>query len=108
MQSLVSTSKTPAMSMIYETPEMPDVRTVKITADSQSVVVAYLNQLGTAIDVREYSVRENDELRDIVHVAYFDDVWNIDLVLALVDIINPDLPCGELVAHAREVLKAAS
>lgn len=98
----------PAFSMVYEHPTMPDARTVKVTADSQAVVVAYLNQLGVALDVREYSVRENDELRDIVHVTYFDDVWNIDLVLALVDIINPDTaPSITITPSAHEVLKAA-
>ena len=99
----------PTFSMMFEHPTMPDVRTVKLTADSQAVVVAYLNQLGNALDVREYSVRENDELRDIVHVTYFDDVWNVDLVLALVDVVNPDTVPGIIITPtAHQVLAAAS
>lgn len=88
-------AQTPSISFEFGHPSMPEVTTVKVTADSQSVVIAYLNIRGNALDVRELSVRENDELRDIVKVTYFDDVWNIDLVLSLVDIIEPDEPCGQ-------------
>lgn len=83
--------QTPSISMQYEHKTLPGVTTVKVTADSRAVTVAYLNLLGNALDVREFSVQENDELRDIVQITYFDDVWNIDLVLALVDIVEPDI-----------------
>lgn len=102
-------AQTPTLSMGFEHRTMPGVCTAKVTADSQSVVVAYLNQLGNALEVREYSVRENDELRDIVQVTYFDDVWNIDLVLALVDLVNPDtVPNIAITQPAYAALAAAS
>lgn len=106
-----SLGKTPSISFAFTHPTMPEVTTVKMTADSQKVVIAYLNIRGNALDVREFSVREHDELRDIVKVTYFDDVWNIDLVLSLADIVEPDEPCGEflpLVPAYLQSLAAAS
>ncbi len=100
-------AQAPSISFEFQHPTLPEVTSVKVTADSQAVVIAYLNIRGNALDVREFSVREHDELRDIVKVTYFDDVWQLDLVLALVDIVDPQEQCGELIAHAVEVLKAA-
>lgn len=84
----------PSISFEFNDWSMPEVVSVKVTADSQSVVIAYLNIRGNALEVREFAVREHDELRDIVKVTYFDDVWDIDLVLSLVEIVDPQEPCG--------------
>jgi len=78
---------------------MPNVVSVQIAADSRAVTVAYLDQFGQALEVREHSVQENPELGEIVKQTYFDDVWDIDMVLSLIDPVS-----GEQQAPALEAL----
>ncbi len=91
-----NTTGIPTLALNFEDEKLPGVTCCQIQADSQSVVVAYLNHLGNAIDVREFAVRENPELRDIVKFTYFDDVWDMDMVLALLDQVDADEVGGEL------------
>lgn len=86
----------PTLAMTYEDDSMPNVTCVQIAADSQSVTVAYLTHLGQAIEVREFSVRENPELAAIVSFTYFDDVWDMDMVLSLLDQVDAEEQCPPL------------
>jgi hypothetical protein len=74
--------------------------------------VAYLNHLGNAIDVREFSVKQNPELKEIVKFTYFDDVWDLDMVLSLVDIVGADEEAPALAplipAYLQSITAAAS
>ena len=105
-------SHLPTIALNYEHPKLPNVTTAQVAADSQTVVVAYLNHLGNALDVREFPVSENPELRDIVKFTYFDDVWDLDMVVALVDLPDADEPCAELAplvpAYLQSLQAAAS
>jgi len=89
-------SQLPTIALNFEHPKLPGVTMAQVAADSQTVVVAYLNHLGNALDVREFAVSEHPELRDIVKFTYFDDVWDLDMLVALVDFPDPEEPCGEL------------
>jgi hypothetical protein len=82
--------------MTFEHEKFPSVTTVQVAADSQAVTVAYLNHLGNALEVREFSVRENPELSQIVTFTYFDDIWDMDMVLALLDEVSPEEVCPPL------------
>ena len=96
----------PTLAMKYEHPDMPGVHFVQVSADSQNVVVAYLSLVGNALSVREFSVRENPELANIVKFTYFDDVWEIDMVVALVDLVDPEERCGELMPFVPAYLQS--
>jgi len=80
----------PTFSMFFEHPDLPGIKMVQVAADSRSVTVAYLDHLGVAQDVREFSVSENPELNEIVQFYHFDDVWNGDLLMALVMPVDPN------------------
>ncbi len=89
-------SQLPTLAMTFESERFPGVTTVQVMADSQSVTVAYLNHLGNALDVREFSVRENPELSQIVQFTYFDDVWDMEMVLYLLDEVDAEETCPPL------------
>lgn len=101
----------PTLSIRFEHEDMPGVYAVQIAADSRSVTVAYLNLVGNAIKVKEFSVPENPELNDIVKFTYFDDVWDMELVLFIIDPVNGDEPAPALmplVSAYLQSLQAAS
>ena len=83
-------SALPTFAMYFEHPDLPGVAMVQLAADSRTVTVAYLDALGVAKDVREFSVIENPELNHIVKFTHFDDVWDMDMVMGLVEPVNPD------------------
>jgi len=89
-------SQLPTLAMQFVHESMPDIAMVQIAADSQRVTLAYLNANGVAMDVRELSVQENPELAHIVAFTYFDDVWDMDMVLSVIDLVDPEESCGEL------------
>ncbi len=72
-------------------------RSAVITVTSWAVQLAFLDAAGRAVDVREFSTRENPELRMIYKLdAFFDCIWDMDIVLSLLDDVDPDAPIGEL------------
>lgn len=84
------------------------IYSVTITATNLDVTLAFRDELGTALDVREYYIRDNPELASIVEFSTFDDVWDMELILNLLDNVSEDEPAGVLTQEAIEVLKVAS
>lgn len=82
----------PTIAMKFEDENMPDVHFVQVAADSQIVTVAYLNLVGTTVDVKGFAVEENPELNNIVKFHYFDDVWDMEMLLSLVEPVQADEP----------------
>ncbi len=88
----------PTLALKCELPSMPNVVSIQIAADCNAVTVAYLDHFGNALDVREHSVTENPELGRIVIETNFDDVWDIDMVLGIVEPVDGDQPAPALEA----------
>jgi len=89
-------SQLPTLALTFQSERFPGVTTVQVAASSEAVTVCYLNHLGNALDVREFSVRENPELNQIVSFTYFDDIWDIEMVLALLDEVDAEETCPPL------------
>lgn len=97
-------------SVLKTRSESPQFARVTITLSPRAVTVAYLNQSGVAQDVREFSTKENPELATIARPDSFGEpVWDMDMVLAVLDAVEPDEPIDcALTPEAAELLKVAS
>lgn len=73
-----------------------DIRAAQLTATSQAVTVAYFNAVGNVVYAFEMKVKDNPELSNICQFSYFGDVWDMELVAALVDQYEPDEPAPGL------------
>lgn len=79
---------TKSLSFHFEHSSNADVTVAQIFSDCDSVVVAYSNDAGCVLDADWFSKAENPELHDIVKEMPNDDVWDLDMVLSLIEPVD--------------------
>lgn len=81
---------TKLLSFGYRHTTIEAVTIAQVIADPEYVTIAYLNEAGSVLDVAHYRTAEHPELKDIVQVCTFDDVWDIDMVMSLIEPVDTD------------------
>ncbi len=85
---------------------------VQFLACNTMLTVAYLNERGGIVDAEEFTFDEYPDLKSAVCAEAYDDVWDIESLMALIDPISPDTPAPALAplvpAYLRSIEAAAS
>lgn len=80
---------TKSFSFGYEHPSNAEVTIAQVFSDRDSVVIAYSNDAGAVLDADWFSKAEHPELNDIVREMPNDDVWDMQIILSLLEPVDP-------------------
>lgn len=81
---------TKSFSFRFEHSSNAEVTTAQVFSDRDSVVIAYSNDAGAVLDADWFSKAEHPELNDIVREMPNDDVWDMQIVLSLIEPVDPN------------------